>query len=108
MPEFFMTVKKRAIVFISLSIIAAGLYRAAQFYSAPLIYFVVEQSLIQKAPEGTNVLLLKDRFRRHILAMSDKKLQMNGLLRISASLEKAQHLTISQLDELLDEKKVGD
>jgi hypothetical protein len=102
-----MTVKKRAIIFISLSIIAAGLYRSAQFYSAPLIYFVVEQSLMQKAPEGANVSLLQERFRQHIFAMTDKKLQNDRLLSISASLEKAQHLTIKQMDELLGERKLG-
>jgi hypothetical protein len=32
---------------------------------------------------------------------------MNRLLRISAFLEKVQHLTIKQVDELLDEKTIN-
>ena len=96
-----MIIQKRSVVVGSLFVIASVLYGAARYYSPSLVLYVVEQSLIQKAPSGTNTSLIHERFRAHIFSAPDKTSRMERLLKISESLEKVQHLTFKQLDELL-------
>ena len=96
-----MTIRKRSIVVGSLLAIASVFYGAARYYSPSLVLYVVEQSLIQKAPSGINTSQIHERFRAHIFSAPDKISRMERLLRISGSLEKVQHLTFDQLDELL-------
>ena len=100
-----MTVRKRSLVLGSLFAVALAVYGIARYYSPSLVLFVVEQSLIQKAPSGTDPDLLVARFRAHISAAPDNNSQMERLLRISEALEKVQHLTDEQLDGLLAEDR---
>jgi hypothetical protein len=95
------TIRKRSAVIGSLFVLALGLYFAAKQYSSFLILYVVEQSLIQKAPEGTDPARLRARFHSHIAAVPDQDARLERLLRISQYLEKVQHLTAAQLDGLL-------
>jgi hypothetical protein len=96
-----MTIKGRSLVIGSLFVLVSVLYGAARHYSSSLIFYVVEQSLIQKAPPGADTALLQKRFQAQISAIPDKDSQMKKLLRISEYLEKVQHLTLAQLEELL-------
>ena len=96
-----MTIRKRSIVIGSIFAIASVFYGAARYYSPSLVLYVVEQSLMQKAPTGINTSLLRERFRTHVFSAPEKASQMGRLLRISESLEKVQHLTFEQLNELL-------
>jgi hypothetical protein len=89
---------------ISLIAIALCVYGVAERFSSSLVLYVVEQSLIQKAPSGADTAALHKRFHQYIGESSDKKTQMSKLLRISECLEKVQHLTIDQLDELIELK----
>ena len=98
-----MTLRKRSLVLGSLFAVALAVYGVARHYSPSLIFYVVEQSLIQKAPAGTDPDLLHARFRAQISAARDDNSRMERLLRISESLEKVQHLTPEQLDGLLAE-----
>jgi hypothetical protein len=61
----------------------------------------VEQSLMQKAPPGINTSLIHERFRARVFSAPDQASRMERLLRISEYLEKVQHLTLKELDELL-------
>ena len=96
-----MTMRKRLLVMASLIVLASVFYGVAKYYSPSLIFYVVEQSLIQKAPAGMDPVILHDRFRAYISETPDKKSQMERLFRVAEYLEKAQHLTSEQLDELL-------
>jgi len=96
-----MTIRNRSIVLGSMLAMASVLYGAARYYSPLLVVYVVEQSLAQKAPSGINTSLLHERFRAHVFSAPDTASRMERLLRISESLEKVQHLTFNQLDELL-------
>jgi len=96
-----MTIRKRSLVIASLFAVASVFYGVAKYYSPSLILYVVEQSLMQKAPSGTDPVILHDRFRAYISETPDKKNQMEKLLRVAEYLEKVQHLTFEQLDELL-------
>ena len=99
-----MIIQKRSVVVGSLFVIASVLYGAARYYSPSLVLYVVEQSLMQKAPSGINKSLLQERFRARVFSAPDKTSRMERLLEISTALEKVQHLTLEQLDELLADK----
>ena len=96
-----MTIRKRALVVGSLIFIASVFYGAAKYYSPSLVFFVVEQSLIQKVPSGIDRKFLHERLRAHIFAAPDKTSQMQKLLQISENVEKVQYLTLEQLGQLL-------
>lgn len=96
-----MTMRKRSLVLASLFAAALLLYGAAKHYSASLVLYVVEQSLMQKAPVGIRNASLRARFRAHVFSAPDKAAQMEKLLRISEYLEKVQHVSSEQIDQLL-------
>ena len=96
-----MAIQKRSIIVGILFAFALTLYGAAKYYSPFLIRHVVEQSLKQKAPPGTDIAHLQDRVRAHLSTAADQNAKIKRLLRISEYLEKVQHLTPEELDKLL-------
>jgi hypothetical protein len=103
-----MTIHKRSLVIASLFVLASVLYGVARDSSPALIFYVVEQSLLQKAPVGIDAASIHERFHARIAAAPDRDSQMQKLLQISKYLEKVQHLTFEQLDELLAINKSGE
>jgi len=101
-----MTIGKRSLVVGSLIVVASVLYGAAKYYS-PSLVFLVEQSLIQKAPSQVDRALLHERLRAQIAEAPDKDSQMQTLFRISEYVEKVQYLTLEQLDQLLPVQNRG-
>jgi hypothetical protein len=96
-----MTIRKRFTIVLALLVISSILYGAAKYYSPSLVLYVVEQTLVQKAPPGTNPVLLHERLHALLEASPDQNAKMTRLLRISEQLEKVQNLTHEDLDELL-------
>ncbi len=80
------------------------IYGVARHYSSSLIAYVVEQALIQKAPSGTDPLLLHERFQTLLVALPDRNNRMEKLLQISKYLEKVQILDTGELEDLLREE----
>lgn len=80
---------------------AAIFYGTARYSSLYLVQYVVEQSLMQKAPPGTDPEQLHRRIRAFLSEVPDRDTRMKRLLRISERLEKTQILTSDELDELL-------
>jgi len=102
-----LSLRKRSLVIGSLFVAASVLYVAARHYSPALVLYVVEQSLIQKAPAGIGKAQIRERFHATISAIPDQNTKMERLLQISEYLEKVQHLTTVQLDELLASERPG-
>jgi hypothetical protein len=96
-----MTIKRRSLVIGSLLVFASVLYGAAKYYSFSLVRYIVEQSLLQKAPSGANPDSLQERVNALLAASPNKDTQMERLLRISEYLEKVQRLSFEQLNQLL-------
>ena len=96
-----MTIRNRSLVIVSLFVTASVLYGAAKLYSPSLVFFVVEQSLLQKAPSGINPASVHERLHTRIAAIPDQNAQIQKLLQISEYLEKVQYLNFEQLDEIL-------
>ncbi|MDR0311641.1 MAG: hypothetical protein LBJ21_08640 [Acidobacteriota bacterium] len=95
-----MTIKKRALILSALLAFALFLYGAVGYYSHDLIYHVVEQSLIQKAPAGVDSQEARLRLEALVGAEPDKKARVQRLLKISEYLEKIQRLTPEEWDGL--------
>lgn len=100
-----MTIQARSAIAGLLFALALILYGTAKHYSPILVLYVVEQSLIQKAPAGTDLAGLHGSLNRLLASESDQNERMKRLLRISEYLEKVQHLTKEDLDRLLKPDK---
>ncbi|MCL2877379.1 MAG: hypothetical protein FWF13_01210 [Acidobacteria bacterium] len=93
-----MTIQKRALILSALAALALIFYCAAGYYSPDLIYHVVEQSLIQKAPPGVDAPAVRRRLEALVYAEPDKKARVQRLLEISGYLEKIRRLTPEEWD----------
>jgi hypothetical protein len=102
-----MTIRNRSLLIASFFAIASVLYGAAKYYSPSLVLFVVEQSLLQKAPKGIDPASIHERFQACFSAEHDRKSQMQKLLQVSEYLEKTQNLSLEQLDNLLTPNTAG-
>ena len=96
-----MNIRKRSLILgLLLAVVSVG-YGAARHYSPFLVEYVVEQTLVQKAPSGTDPVLLKSRLHALLSVAPNQELRMERLLRISEHLEKVQRLTPGELNDLL-------
>jgi hypothetical protein len=77
------------------------IYGIARHYSYSIISYVVEQALLQKAPEGTSLIRLRERFEGS-MASTPENYKLLKLLALSSYAEKVQKLTPAELDRLLD------
>jgi hypothetical protein len=100
-----MPIQKRFLFVLALFAFALILYGAGKHYATPLISYVVEQSLVQKAPAGIEPRQLRERLQSFIAAAPDQDIKMERLFLISAYLEKVQHLTSEELDKLIPVEK---
>ncbi|HTY64153.1 MAG TPA: hypothetical protein VMG30_18025 [Acidobacteriota bacterium] len=96
-----MAIRKRLIIAGIISALSVILYGAGLHYSPALIQYVVEQSLIQKAPAGTDPVELHKRLHALVSAIPDQNTRMKMLLRISEYIEKIQRLSLKDMDRLL-------
>jgi hypothetical protein len=94
-------IKKRLTVATIVLILVLTVYGTVKLYSPALIFYVVEQTLIQKAPPGTNPAHLHERLQLLVFAGPNPEARMEELFRISGYLEKVQTLTPDQLELLL-------
>jgi hypothetical protein len=100
-----MAIQKRLIIAGVALAFALIVYGAGRYFSPFLIQYVVEQSLIQKAPAGKDPVYLRERLRTLMSAIPDQNTRMKRLLRISEYLEKTQFLSPEDLDRLLVPEK---
>ena len=81
--------------------IALASYATARYYSPSLIFFVVEQTLLQRAPGGTDPRVLRSRLETHLAAYPSQELRLAEMLNLSMRLEKVQALSAEEIDGLL-------
>jgi hypothetical protein len=96
-----MPIQKRFLILMTALVLALTGYGLTRHYAPSLVYFVVEQTLIEKAPPGTDAVQLRKRFYALISSAPDQKAKMDLLFRISGYLEKVQSLTPVQLDGVM-------
>src|SRR5213594_54210 len=96
-----MSLGKRTLILALLTAGAASAYGLGIHYSPLLVYRVVEQALIEKAPNNMSGSELEKRFRAHLDAFPDGKSRLQRLLAVSRYLEKTQKLRQEELERIL-------
>lgn len=77
------------------------IYGIARSYSYDIVYYVVEQALLQKIPPGTGTSGVQERFKS-ALASTPPEYKLLKLMALSSYLEKVQKLTSNELNRLLE------
>ncbi len=93
--------KRRVAVLGSLILCFLVIYGISKSYSYEIVFYVVEQALLQKAPPGASRTEVRERFEA-ALAGTPAKDKLLKLMALSSYLEKVQKLTPAELDKLLE------
>lgn len=80
---------------------AAGVYLTAKLCAGSIVAYVVEETLIQKAPPGTDPHLLRSRLESRLAACPDEATRLQRLMEIAQTLERVQTLTPHELEGAL-------
>ena len=82
-------------------VILSMLYATAEYNSLMLAEYIVEQTLIQKAPPGTDPVKVHKRLEELLTTEPDRHARINLLFAFSGYLEKVQALSPQTLAELM-------
>jgi hypothetical protein len=96
-----MILRRRLGIAVLLVLPAVFAYVLGRYYSPDLISLVVEQSLVEKAPPGTDSNAVQSRFQTLMAGYATREAKMSALLQLSQYLEKVQELSIAELEALL-------
>ena len=102
-----MTIQKRSVILGIIVTLILILYGAAKFNSFYLVEYVVEKTLIQKAPSGTDHAEIHKRLQDLLAAAPDRNAGFEILFRISERLEKVQKLSPRALEQVLEAESSG-
>ncbi len=97
-----MTIRKRSAV---MGVIAAFLwilYGTARINSTFLVEYVVEKTLIQKAPAGTDPVQIQESLQKLLAAAPNRTERLERLFLLSSYLEKVQEVSPQALAGILD------
>ena len=76
-------------------------YAIAMYYSPQLVGYSVEQTLMQKSPDGTDPTHIRERLRSLLASSQSREAKLERLLTLSSYLEKVQRLTPAELEQFL-------
>jgi hypothetical protein len=96
-----MNLRQRTTVLAVLAAISAGAYGLALHFSPHIIYRVIEETLVQKAPDGVTRSEIEKGLRSHLEATADGSSRLEKLLVLSHRLEKTQKLRVEDLERIL-------
>jgi hypothetical protein len=96
-----MTIRKRSAVVGILVAFLLILYGMAKFNSFYLVEYIVEKTLIQKAPSGTDPAEIHESLQDLLATAQNRNDRLEILFRISGHLEKIQELSPQALKEIL-------
>jgi hypothetical protein len=99
-------VNGRLLIMSVLAAVAAGSYGVLRHYSPSLVGYVVEQTLLQKAPDGSNPLEVRRSYQAWLGGFGDGNVRLERLFAMSQQLEKVQKLSDLEMNQLL-KKETG-
>jgi hypothetical protein len=102
-----MTLRRRLLLLACLMLLALATYAAGRYYSTSLVVYVVEQTLIQKAPVDMDSTSIRKRYRAWLADAPNSEAKMQALLSLSRHIEGVQFLTSADLEMLLGKEKAG-
>jgi len=94
--------RQRTLVLAGLAAIAAGAYSLALHYSPLIVYLVVEETLIQKAPDGIPGSEIERRLRSYLETATNGSSRLQKMIVLSHHLEKTQKLRKEDLERILE------
>jgi hypothetical protein len=94
-------VSKRLVVLGLGAVLTLAIYEALGRHSPAIVAHVVEQTLLQKSPPGTDEAELRRRFRSLIDGLPPGSAQLEKLLALSQTLEKTQRLNSFELEQII-------
>ncbi len=80
---------------------------AAKLCAGWMVAYVVEETLIQKAPAGMDPHVLRSRLESRLAVCPDKATRLQRLMEIAQKLERVQTLTPEQLESVLKGRAGG-
>lgn len=98
-----MSIRKRSVVLGIIAVLSLIFYGTVKYNSYVLVEYVVERTLIQKAPGGTDPAEVRERFRKLLASKGDRRARTEFLFEISSELEKVQVLTPQAMAGLMEE-----
>ncbi len=96
-----MNLSRRLAVFLVVAVLFLAAYAVGKHYSPLLVHYVVTETLIEKAPAGTDPAALRNRMAALRPARGDGGESLKRLLAISQRLEKVQRLAPEEMEEIL-------
>jgi hypothetical protein len=96
-----MNLRRRLTVLAMLAASFLALYGLGRYYSPALVRYVVIQTLLEKAPAGTDPAWVRSRVTAIADASAEDMSATARMLAISQKIEKIQKLTAEQMRELL-------
>jgi hypothetical protein len=96
-----MAFRRRLVIAVLLALPALAAYALGRYYAPDVITLIVEQSLVEKAPPGTDPETTQSRFQVLMAGCASREARMNTLLQLSQYLEKVQELSVPELEALL-------
>lgn len=75
-------------------------YALARSFAPAIIEYVVEETLVQKAPHGVDPAVVRTRLAAALAGRADGNARLESLLEVARSLEKYQRLTPQEFDRL--------
>jgi hypothetical protein len=96
-----MGLSQRLAVLSFLAVLFLTTYATGRYYSPMLVYYVVTEAFIEKAPAGADSVWLRSRMSALRPAWTGNSARLERLLAISQRLEKVQKLTRGEMEDLL-------
>jgi hypothetical protein len=96
-----MSFRRRAGIAAAMAVLALAAYLPARLHSYSLVVYVVEQTLIQKAPLGSDPSVLRARLQKLLDAIPDRRARLAKAFEISQDMERVQTLTPGELKQIL-------
>lgn len=98
-----MAIQRRLLIVCIVSGLFLAILLTARSYSPQLIAHVVEHTLLEKAPDGTDLGQLASRFHDSLSGAPTEEAKLQRLLIIASRLEKVARWTPNELPDLLGE-----
>ncbi|NWG12440.1 MAG: hypothetical protein HXY20_02770 [Acidobacteria bacterium] len=89
------------------ALLPALAYALGRLYAPVLVEYVVEETLLQKAPTGMDPALVRSRLASTLAASPDRNSRLKLLFEIARSLEKYPRLTPEDMDRLVPASNQG-
>jgi hypothetical protein len=102
-----MSFAERTVALVAAAVLFGAAYGVLRHFSPRLVEYVVEETLVQKAPPGSDPAALRTRFAQRMASLPDAGTRLENLLLLSQSLEKVQVMETAALERWVSGRAEG-